>query len=369
MADLIVKVTEKCNSNCAYCDVVRKPRGGETMSFAILETLFRRINEFLLAQPAEEVTFIWHGGEPLLLGPAFLEQAAALERTHCPSTAFRIKHCIQTNLTCLTQEHIPALRALRITSMGTSYDPLPNVRGPGTTPDSEWYRERFFKGLSLLKRNGFAWGIIYVVTRLSLARPLDLFYYLVNLCPGGNFNLNPVLIYDNERKHLAITPREFADFLGALFPVWWKHQGRYPNVQPLRRITDNIRDNIFNLGCCDSGECAYSHVNIAPNGETSQCGRSADWELLPYGNIQQRSLAEILADSQRDELARRNAVLRDGECAGCRFWELCHGGCPLDAWSQHKGFLHKSEWCDSKRMFITDYFEPITGLRFQHHGS
>jgi|WetSurMetagenome_2_1015567.scaffolds.fasta_scaffold00792_7 uncharacterized protein len=368
MASLIVKVTEKCNSNCAYCDVVRKPHGGETMSVDLLETLFKRINEFLLERPREEVSFIWHGGEPLLLGPAYLQKASELERAHCPATMHRIKHCIQTNLTCMTPEYIPAFRALRITSVGTSYDPLPNVRGPGATPDSEWYRKRFFDGLSVLKQNGIAWGIIYVVTRLSLARPLDVFYFLANLCPGGNFNLNPVLIYDDERKNLAITPSEFADFLGAIFPTWWRYQSRYPSVQPLRRITENIRDNVFHLGCCDSGECAYNHVNVAPDGETSQCGRSADWGLLPYGNVKIRSLSEILADSKRDELAKRDAILRDGECAGCRFWAMCHGGCPLDAWSQHKEFLHKSEWCDSRRLFITKYFEPITGLRFHYHG-
>jgi uncharacterized protein len=369
MASLIVKATEKCNSNCAYCDVVRKANSGQTMSATVLETLFKRINEFLLARPSEDVTFIWHGGEPLLLGAAYFEQAAAFERAHCPSTAGRIKHCIQTNLTCMTQAHINALRALRMTSIGTSYDPLPNIRGPGDTPDSNWYRERFFKGLELLKQNGIAWGLIYVVTSQSLARPLEVFNYLANLCPGGSFNFNPVLIYDAERRHLSVTPRQFADFLGAIFPTWWRYQGRYPNVQPLRRITDTIRDGIFNLGCCDSGDCAFGHVNIAPDGETSQCGRSADWGLLPYGNIADHSLAEILSDTQRGELAKRDAVLRAGECAGCRFWSMCHGGCPLDAWSVHKEFLHKSEWCESKKMFITDYFEPITGLRFNHHGS
>jgi sulfatase maturation enzyme AslB (radical SAM superfamily) len=58
-------------------------------------------------------------------------------------------------------------------------------------------------------------------------------------------------------------------------------------------------------------------------------------------------------------------VIREGECADCRFWELCHGGCPLDAYSQHKSFMHKSEWCASRKLFISKYLEPITGVRFE----
>ena len=133
-------------------------------------------------------------------------------------------------------------------------------------------------------------------------------------------------------------------------------------------LFDSIIQGNLSLGCADSGACSYDYINVAPNGDASQCGRSADWGLLDYGNIRDRTFAEILKDKQRDQLAERNRILPIGECQGCRFWDLCHGGCPLDAYAKHDGFLHKSEWCEAKRGFIEKYFEPVTGVRYEPQG-
>ena len=102
-----------------------------------------------------------------------------------------------------------------------------------------------------------------------------------------------------------------------------------------------------------------THQRVLADGSLSHCGRSADWGLLNYGSIFDTTFAQALADPQRDELVRRNTVLPESECKDCRFWSICHGGCPLDAWSSAGGFLHKSEWCYAKRGFIEKYFEPI----------
>jgi radical SAM protein with 4Fe4S-binding SPASM domain len=70
------------------------------------------------------------------------------------------------------------------------------------------------------------------------------------------------------------------------------------------------------------------------------------------------SFSEVLADPQREVLLERNTILPETDCKGCRYWDICHGGCPLDAWSGSGSFLHKSEWCYAKRGFIEKYFEP-----------
>lgn len=365
MATLILKATERCNSNCYYCDVVRKEGAGASMPLELLDLVYVRADEYLRGHPGETLEMIWHGGEPLLLGADYFREALAIQRRRCPQTAGRIEHALQTNLTCLDQELVAALRQLGITSLGTSYDVEAGMRGPGPTIDTAWYNRRFMRGLELLERNGVGWGMIYVVTRRSLARPLELFYLLTNLLLSGGINFNPVLIYDDERQDVAITPEEFVGFLGAIFPAWWNHRARYPDVQPFRSLVESVIEGRISLGCVESGDCTYHHINIAPDGETSQCGRSADWGLLQYGNIADRSFDLILADEQRDALAARVELLRDGECAGCRFWDLCHGGCPLDAWSSHRDFMHRSEWCEARRGFIERHFEPVTGAVFQ----
>ncbi len=364
MATLILKATEKCNSNCRYCDVVRKKKSGGSMSLEILELVFRRIGSYLETNADARIEIIWHGGEPLLLGAEYYHNAYRLQQTYCSGSQDRITHAIQSNLTCLTPAFLKAFKLLGITAVGTSYDPHPHMRGPGEQCDSEKYNRRFFEGIALLERSGLGWGVIYVVTKDSLKDPVNLFYFLTNLKPTGGVSMNPVLIYDQERRHLAISAVEYADFLGTIFPEWWAHRRRYPDVQPFKGLYDNIIEKRHNLCCAESGRCSHDYINIAPGGELSHCGRSGDWELLDYGHLSTKSFDEVFIDPQRITLRDRAKMLHEGECRDCRFFTICHGGCPLDAYSLHGDFLHKSEWCQSRKHFIERYFEPITGTRF-----
>ncbi|MBF0465762.1 MAG: radical SAM protein [Nitrospirae bacterium] len=365
MATIILKATEKCNSNCIYCDVVRrKPSTTPIMSYEILDVCFSRINTFLMSNPDDNITVLWHGGEPLLLGVDFFKTALDIQEKHCTATLSRINHNIQTNLTLLSKDFLEIFKKMGIGHLGSSYDPIQNVRGPGKNIDSEIYNKMFLSGLKLSRESAFNVGIIYVVTKRSLERPLDIFYYLTNLFINGGINLNQVLIYDSEIKDIAITPNEYADFLGEIFPVWWKYKEIYYEIEPFKSFSINAKRDALSLSCVDSGDCAYNHVNIDPRGETSQCGRSSDWGLLSYGNILDRSLHEILYDSQRGQLISRNEILLEKDCKDCRFWSICHGGCPLDSYDEHGDFVHKTRWCLSKKRFIEKFFEPITGLTF-----
>ena len=365
MATLILKATEACNSNCAYCDVVHKPRQGPTtMSPEVLDRVFFRIDEFLRQSPDEELEVVWHGGEPLLPGPEFYARAALLQQRYCSAeTSARFTHSVQTNLSLFDRDFARVFRQLGMDCVGTSYDPIAGIRGPGARHDSAAYNSKFMRGLRIAEEEGFGWGVIYVVTRPALERPFDVFHFMTNLKLDGGVNFHPVLVYGPEPRHLAITPEEFADFLGAIFPTWWRHQDRYREVEPFRSLVRNAREGAFSLGCGDSGSCSDSHWNVAPDGAVSHCGRSSDWGLLAYGTVFDHSLAEMRRDPQRDALAHRNEVLPRGECQGCRLWPVCHGGCPLDAWADQHAFDHKTPWCAAKKRFVEQYFEPVTGLR------
>ena len=177
MATVIFKPTEACNSRCIYCEVVKKTRGPKRMTFKTLEVFFRRVNEYLLELPQEEMEIIWHGGEPLLLGPGYFERALHFQEKHCAGTAGRIEHSLQSNLTLLSREFLDPLRKLGITNLGSSYDPIGNIRGLGLKRDWRAYNRGFLDAICLLEEEGFNWGVIYVVTRQSLAQPLEIFQF------------------------------------------------------------------------------------------------------------------------------------------------------------------------------------------------
>ncbi len=366
MATVIFKATTACNSRCAYCDGVREgKRSPRPLPLEMLEKFFFRVNEFLMARPEETMEIIWHGGEPLLLGPKYYEEALRFQQKHCAQSRSRIRHCIQSNLTLLKPEMLPPLKELGITSFGSSYEMIPNVRGLGPGRDSLAYNRRFLDAVALLEKEGFSWGIIYVVTRPALDRPLEVFQHLANLIPKGAFGFNQVLLYGRDLDYLKITPEEFADFLGAIFPEWWKRREELPQVHPFDSIVDGLLGQATRFTCCDSGICARTHFSVLPDGAISHCGRSADWDLLEYGSIMDRSLMEVFDDPQRKVLLQRDTVLPETDCKDCRFWQMCHGGCPLDAWSVSGSFLHKSEWCMEKKRFIEKYVDPVLNAEKQ----
>ena len=227
MATVIFKPTEACNARCIYCEVVKKTRGPKRMTFKTLELFFQRVNEFLVERPQEEMEIIWHGGEPLLLGPGYFERALVYQEKHCSETASRIEHSIQSNLTLLSREFLDPMRRLGITSIGSSYDPISNIRGLGAKRDWRAYNRRFLDAIGLLEEEGFNWGVVYVVTRQSLAKPLEIFNFLTNMSPGRGLRFNPILVYGEGLSHLKISPAEYAEFLGTIFPVWWRHRARF----------------------------------------------------------------------------------------------------------------------------------------------
>jgi uncharacterized protein len=369
MTTVIFKPTEACNGNCVYCDVVRKDREkGARLPVETLERFFVRVNEYLTERPDEKFQIIWHGGEPLLLGPDYFLKAHEFEQRHCPDTKDRISHDIQTNITLLSREYIDIFRTLGIRGVSTSYDPVPDVRGLGSTTDSAAYNRRFMDALGLLEENDISWGMIYVVTKLSLSAPRDLFYFLTNLNKTGSVKFNPIYHYKRKVVKLAITPEEFVEFLGAIFPDWWKRRDSFPRIRPFVSLVEAIIERSGGLECGESGKCADTHISVGPAGRFSQCGRSSDWGLLDYGHIHDTPITAVFTDHQKEMYRARQLKLRDGECAGCRLWDICHGGCPLDGYAETGDWMAKSPLCAYKKGFIEKYFEPITGVRFDPDG-
>jgi uncharacterized protein len=364
MAVVIFKAVEKCNSNCIYCDVIKK-RQNKVMNYDLLKLIFIRMNDYLMENPDQDIAFTWHGGEVCLLGADYFRTALKLLEEYCSKTKSRIYHQVQSNLTLINQEILDIFIALGITQVGSSFEPIRNIRGFGKKRDSEMYNRKFMEGVKLLNKNRMTWGVIYVVHRLSLKMPLEIFYYLTNLNTRSHPNFNQVKLFGEDKNDLGITGEEFADFLGAIFPVWLKNKGRYPNVQPFYRLLKNIVYKEPEMVCESAGSCSHHWIYIGPDGETSQCGRAGDYNILNYGNLKDFTFSEIMNSPQRDQLDERQAVLPVKECAGCRFWGICHGGCPLDSFMTYRNFSRKTPSCDATRIFMERYFEPVMGLSVQ----
>jgi radical SAM protein with 4Fe4S-binding SPASM domain len=114
-----------------------------------------------------------------------------------------------------------------------------------------------------------------------------------------------------------------------------------------------------------SGNCAHKWLYIGPTGNVSQCGRDGDFEVMNYGKIQVQTLEEALNHPLREDIKNRTTFLKNTECKDCPFWRACHGGCPVDALLSNGNIYSKATHCDWVKPFLSEYFEPITGLRME----
>lgn len=362
MPTIIVEPTHACNAACAYCYAAdRDPGPATVMSRETLELLFVRIDAYLAERPRETMGLVWHGGEPLLAGPEFFAAALEFQQRHCPGTATRIRHAIQSNLTLLTSELAGLLKRLGIRTVGSSCDPCTGLRGLGPARDAAAYHRRYLEGLELLRKEGLGAGVIYVVTRHVLDRPLEVFHQLLALPATGPIDFSPVVPQEESADELGVSGEEYGAFLGAIFPEWWAGRDHYPDVGPFSLLARNLLEGVRQLPCRDSGRCAHLYLNLAPDGRLSHCNRTTDCPLLDFGNLHDRTLAEAFADPKREPLLLRNRILFEGECRGCRFWPICHGGCPMDAWTRTGSLMHRSLFCEAKRGFIERHVEPLIG--------
>ena len=72
-----------CNLDCSYCYYLDKAIQYGGKEAVMSDDLLREyIRQYITANAAPEVTFCWHGGEPLLLGLDFYKKAMAWQREY-----------------------------------------------------------------------------------------------------------------------------------------------------------------------------------------------------------------------------------------------------------------------------------------------
>jgi uncharacterized protein len=168
---LVLQPTPFCNLDCDYCYLPDR-QSTARMAVQTAARAARRLLEDGLV--GDELTVVWHAGEPLVVPVAFYEEAfdaiaAAL------GSAVKITHSIQTNATLVTDAWCELFlrRGVRV---GVSVD------GPAEIHDahrrtragrgSHW---RVRRGMETLRAHGVPFHAIAVVTSAALPQP-DAFY-------------------------------------------------------------------------------------------------------------------------------------------------------------------------------------------------
>lgn len=362
---IILKPTNRCNAHCLYCSAWNPGQHEPVMTGKSLEVLFERLQEWVVhSRQNRRIKIIWHGGEPLIMPPSFYYHAIALERELEKCDGVEIENNMQSNLLCLDNERLDMLEQLLTykkskRTMGTSYDPIPDIR----VYRGGDYNEKWEQAVKLLESRDFPYGIVYVVHRRSLEQVERVAEVFLEKFPGIGIRFNP--LYKEGRainqacEPLYITPGEWGDFLVKLYGIWERHEKK-PSWQPLKEI-DMFHFGQDNRMSCDLvGKCGTTHLGIDTDGTVYCCGRGIDRKYKSFGNIHEDKMAGILKHPNRKEMANRAAFLEQTYCSDCKWWRYCHGGCPMDAAINNQDNIFcKTNFCLSRQYFLeTVYKEP-----------
>lgn len=359
---VILKPTTACNGTCVYCAAGSTLFGHPFLPKDRLADVFRPLAAWLRADPKRHLGIIWHGGEPLLPGLEYYRTAQREQQRAFGDDLERVRNQVQSNLTLVTEEWVPFIHEFFRGEMGSSYDLVDGIRG---LRNGESLAERWLRALEVCRKGGIKVSVVYVAHRKALPLARSIYQFFRNVLPNACMRVNPLYregrATDPGADALSIEPKEYARFLLDMAEAWWPERDRV-KLLPLGEWHAAWKGDTRQL-CCDSGgRCQETHLGICPDGTAYGCGRASDSYApeLRLGNIFDDDVDTLMQHPVRAHLVRRIGLLREGHCAPCPYWSVCHGGCPMDARIYYGDALRETWFCEGRRR-IFDYFTERMG--------
>jgi uncharacterized protein len=335
--------TDACNLACDYCYVLNKP---ETR---MSEDLARRTVDQVLGRndPSQLTRFIWHGGEPLMAGLEFYRSICRYVRDAHPR--HRVEHLLQTNGTLLRGPWIDFFLEEDF-KVGISLD------GDKWLHDAHRRTREGCGSFDIVLRNaqdararGLITGFICVLTRQSLPHAREIYEFFhkrqFDFSFHGVTSLTPQMV-----NTLSITPAEYAQASVELFDLgFYQPEPRVTDVSPSLHYLRSILLGHSSGYCVMAEKCGEEYISVEPDGNVSVCDRFAGNPAMSFGNLSRDPLETILQSPVRQQLLHRWEALRNGECAGCAWGDICHGGCPHEAWAHRQTTLARDANCSAYR--------------------
>jgi uncharacterized protein len=350
-------ISATCNLRCSYCYYLSKEqllaqRRGSRMSTGVLENYVR---QYLESQPGDELTFVWQGGEPMMLGLDFFREVLRLQAQY-RRPGQRVHNDLQTNGTLLDAPWCVFLKKHAFL-VGLSID------GPAALHDAcrvdRRGRPTFDKvmaGARLLQKHKIPFSTLTVVGRHNAHAAAELYRFLTVELGSRSIQLIPCvaprdlaraapqqwpidsLPPASDRAAVAayvadysVTPRQWGDFLCGFFDCWTQHG--------LGRVMVNLFESavLQLLGypalVCTSSERCGSGVVLEHDGSVYACDHYV-YPAYRLGHIAQQPLVELVSSSAQEAFGRAKSDSLPHDCRRCPYLTLCWGECPRNRFTR-----------------------------------
>lgn len=334
---VIIKPTKYCNAGCTYCAAPPEVNGAPKWS----HEQFREYFDKLAPHLAPRAVLLWHGGEPMLMGPDFYWKAWEYVQSVKPG----IRFSMQTNILGYdTRRWKDLLSGPFERSVSTSFDPDEKHREyKGSTA---LYARIFWGRLEVMLADGFRPKVIGTYTEET--SPLASTMYDKSLSFGDKcfdirFNYRYPAGRDGGMGEM-ISPDTYGKILLKLYDRWIVDLPDFV-ITPLDEMFKKTI-SIESMRCPWTNQCGGHFLGVEPNGDVYNCSEFADLGDTQYmfGNLGIHTVPEIFS-SMAARAAMRRRVDLPAACKTCRHFQECQGGCMRDSVLYGKGMGGKFHYC------------------------
>ncbi len=350
MPSVLIKTSDSCNLACSYCYATTRTAKISQDNFLSLDTtkrIFQETTNFF--GNVKNINYIWHGGEPLLLGLDYFKNIVERQRYY-KETGFKLTNSIQTN-GILIDENWAKFFYDSDFSVGVSIDGLPDLHNKVRKfPNHENSYYRVLEGIKCLKSENVKLGGLCVITNQSVLFSKEILENFVNL-GIKKIDFLPFVDFDNndQTTSLSLAPKELYDFLGSAFDYWFKLDDPDFEIRIFENIILGLLGEKISL-CSFNGNC-NQFISINANGDVYHCDFFVGNNSFCFGNIMNDSLGFILTGARYIEYQEIVTHLPK-MCGHCKWKKICNGGCTYHRWIRNKNFSDKYYFCESRKLLF-----------------
>jgi uncharacterized protein len=323
----VTKVSKLCNLRCRYCYEFAELGRRERMGRDQLRRMYTHIRDYYVRRDEQDgcrttVTIVWHGGEPLLIEPAFYRRTFEDQR-EIFGGALRVENTLQTNLTVLDEERVRLLRE-GFGAIGVSVDLFGGLRVNIAGRDRQ---SVVIDNMERLRREGIPFGCITVLTRANLHRVREVFRFYERADLG--FRVLPLFegAYAGQHGSYEITVPEIVRALTEIADLWLASENPV-RVAPLDAQFRTIMRHL------DPGaprvyydQRAWLPVIVVDTpGDIYAYGDPYEDPQWSLGDIFTTPLDAMLSGERFEASARAADVRMAANCLNCTFFGACSGG-------------------------------------------
>ncbi|MCB9492254.1 MAG: GRRM system radical SAM/SPASM domain protein [Dehalococcoidia bacterium] len=355
---LILQPTPFCNIDCRYCYLPDRHRT-DRMPMEVVSATMANLSESGLL--SDNMTAVWHAGEPLVLPADYFAEAFELVSKYS-SDDLTIDLAVQSNLTLLNAAHCEVFKEFDV-SVGVSID------GPRALHDSNRVTrggtgtfDAVMEGVELLRSRGLDFNVICVLTAASLEHPVSMYRFFRDLgARDVGFNIEELEGVNTDTSIDSDTiERRFGVFMRRFFEMLVRDD-HLMNVREFRHFHELLRSG--RPVRLNNQADPFAIVSVAVDGSFSTfspelLGQTAqEFDGFTLGNVLEGSVLDVMSSTRYQNIAGQIAAGVDACASTCGYFRFCGGGAPSNKYFEN-GQLSSTEttFCRLTRKVLADAF-------------